>query len=244
MWLLGFELRTSGRAFGALKHWAISPAPAFCESSQEGRVAVLFAVESHRSVSGWLLSSSCPIHASPLSRKLLTLALGRWRFGNHLYCWGSSWWLASPSVDLDGESLPMGLTGLAFLHRVFCQKALSSRENINICPFVCSWGCLILLPHNRTAGTATWRACAGVHGLSCGSSFPLGNCLFSKHRIRTPPVKPQILWGWVSDYLIPRGRCCVIKSRSVRCRPFSASGPYRQPRTWQYVSKFCTCAGD
>jgi hypothetical protein len=27
MWLLGFELRTSGRAVGALNHWAISPAP-------------------------------------------------------------------------------------------------------------------------------------------------------------------------------------------------------------------------
>jgi len=27
MWLLGFELRTSGRAVGALNRWAISPAP-------------------------------------------------------------------------------------------------------------------------------------------------------------------------------------------------------------------------
>ena len=27
MWLLGIELRTSGRATGALNHWAISPAP-------------------------------------------------------------------------------------------------------------------------------------------------------------------------------------------------------------------------
>jgi len=27
MWLLGIELRTSGRAVGALNHWAISPAP-------------------------------------------------------------------------------------------------------------------------------------------------------------------------------------------------------------------------
>jgi hypothetical protein len=27
MWLLGFELRTSGRAVNALNHWAISPAP-------------------------------------------------------------------------------------------------------------------------------------------------------------------------------------------------------------------------
>jgi hypothetical protein len=27
MWLLGIELRTSGRAFSALNHWAISPAP-------------------------------------------------------------------------------------------------------------------------------------------------------------------------------------------------------------------------
>jgi hypothetical protein len=27
MWLLGIELRTSGRAAGALNHWAISPAP-------------------------------------------------------------------------------------------------------------------------------------------------------------------------------------------------------------------------
>jgi hypothetical protein len=26
MWLLGIELRTSGRAVGALNHWAISPA--------------------------------------------------------------------------------------------------------------------------------------------------------------------------------------------------------------------------
>jgi len=29
MWLLGFELRTSGRAVGALNHWAISPALKF-----------------------------------------------------------------------------------------------------------------------------------------------------------------------------------------------------------------------
>jgi hypothetical protein len=29
MWLLGIELRTSGRAVGALNHWAISPAPTF-----------------------------------------------------------------------------------------------------------------------------------------------------------------------------------------------------------------------
>jgi len=29
MWLLGIELRTSGRAVGALNHWAISPAPHF-----------------------------------------------------------------------------------------------------------------------------------------------------------------------------------------------------------------------
>jgi hypothetical protein len=27
MWLLGIELRTSGRAVGALNRWAISPAP-------------------------------------------------------------------------------------------------------------------------------------------------------------------------------------------------------------------------
>jgi hypothetical protein len=27
MWLLGFELRTSGRAVSALNHWAIPPAP-------------------------------------------------------------------------------------------------------------------------------------------------------------------------------------------------------------------------
>jgi hypothetical protein len=29
MWLLGFELRTFGRAVSALTHWAISPAPEF-----------------------------------------------------------------------------------------------------------------------------------------------------------------------------------------------------------------------
>jgi hypothetical protein len=29
MWLLGFELRTSGRAVSILNHWAISPASVF-----------------------------------------------------------------------------------------------------------------------------------------------------------------------------------------------------------------------
>ena len=30
MWLLGIELRTSGRAVSALNHWAISPVPYLC----------------------------------------------------------------------------------------------------------------------------------------------------------------------------------------------------------------------
>jgi hypothetical protein len=35
MWLLGFELRTFGRAVGALNHWAISPAPLTTEPSRQ-----------------------------------------------------------------------------------------------------------------------------------------------------------------------------------------------------------------
>jgi hypothetical protein len=35
IWFLGIELRTSGRADGALNHWAISPAPDHGNSYKE-----------------------------------------------------------------------------------------------------------------------------------------------------------------------------------------------------------------
>jgi hypothetical protein len=38
MWLLGFELRTFGRAISALNHCAISPAPSFDFSYEVERV--------------------------------------------------------------------------------------------------------------------------------------------------------------------------------------------------------------
>ena len=44
MWLLGIELKTSGRAVNALNHWAISPALFFFFFPRQGFLSVALAV--------------------------------------------------------------------------------------------------------------------------------------------------------------------------------------------------------
>jgi len=78
MWLLGFELRTSGRAVSALNHWAISPAPkdifwgrvslcslgcpgTHCVDQPDHKLRMLLLKASNTTVNRWLLSYNVPL---------------------------------------------------------------------------------------------------------------------------------------------------------------------------------------